>query len=351
MKHIRILLFIATLSVMFSCNNQMQNESTDLATPVTILEVGTSTIREFINTSGTVYSKKEVELTSELVGKYNIMTNPSTGRPYKLGDRVNAGDVIIRLENKEYENNIAIDASRLNLEISQQNYEKQQSLFEKGGVTESELNNAQISKVNAEYSFENAELNLAKMNIIAPFDGIIVTMPYYTPDVDVASGSSMVTLMAYNEMYLEFNLPEKNIPEVEVGQEVWITSYTLPDDTLFASILDISPAVSSETRTFSGRITINNSDYKLRPGMFIKASIVINTKEDVIVIPKDVIVSGNRGKNVFIADNTAARERIVTTGIESDDNIEVTSGLVEGDRLVVEGYETLRNGSRINVTR
>ena len=63
------------------------------------------------------------------------MKNPQTGKPFKMGDRVKEGQVIIRLEDEEYENSIAIESAKLNLEISEEEYNKQKSLYEKGGVT------------------------------------------------------------------------------------------------------------------------------------------------------------------------------------------------------------------------
>lgn len=351
MKPVRTLLFVLTIVTIVGCSSQSQNEETELSIPVTVVDIKPSTIRKFINTSGTVYAVSQAVLNSEMGGQYNLLTNPATGRPYKLGDRVRKGQVIIRLEDKEYENGIAIESKKLQLEISEQEYEKQQSLYEKGGVTLREFRDAEVSVTNARYSYETAQIQLNKMNVTAPFNGIIVELPFYTQNTMVSSGTLMATIMDYSDMYMEINLPEKNLSEVQVGQEVWITSYTLPDDTIEGRVSELSPAISNETRTFQGKLLIDNPELKLRPGMFVKADIIVTRKDSVIVVPRDVIISGTMGKTVFIVDRTAARERRITTGIESIDNIEVLSGLNVNDRLVVSGFETLRNGSRVNVVR
>ena len=67
-----------------------------------------------------------------MAGNYFLQNNPATGRPFKLGDRVTQGQTIIKFENEEYENNLAMTSVKLNLEISEQEYEKQKSLYEKG---------------------------------------------------------------------------------------------------------------------------------------------------------------------------------------------------------------------------
>jgi RND family efflux transporter MFP subunit len=351
MKNIKLLLMMAALGVAaVSCNNQPQSESTELAVPVSIENVKKSSISQFINTTGTAKAIYETALVSEVTGKYNLQTNPATGKPFKLGDKVKEGQVIIRFEDEEYVNGLAIDAKKLNLEISENEYEKQKSLYEKGGVTLRELRNSEVSKTNAQYDFESAEIRLAKMNITAPFSGVIVELPYYTKGTRVTSGQPMVSLMSYDKMYVDINLPEKNISEVNLGQNVLITNYTITEDTLIGSVSELSPMISSETRTFSGKLLINNPDLKLRPGMFVKADIITAKKDSVIVIPKNIILSGNRGKYVFIVErNSAADDRQIVTGIENKDFVEVVEGLSVNDRLIIKGFETLRDNSKVKI--
>jgi RND family efflux transporter MFP subunit len=333
-----------------SCNNQPQSESTELAVPVSIENVKKSSISQYINTTGTAKAIYETALTSEVTGEYNLQTNPATGKPFKLGDRIKEGQVIIRFEDKEYVNGLAIDAKKLNLEISENEYDKQKSLYEKGGVTLRELRNSEVSRTNAQYDFESAEIRLAKMNIKAPFSGVIVELPYYTKGTRVTSGQPMVSLMSYDKMYVDINLPEKSISEVKLGHEALITNYTIAEDTLVGTVSELSPMISSETRTFSGKLLINNPDLKLRPGMFVKADIITAQKDSVIVIPKNIILSGNRGKYVFVVErNSAADDRQIVTGIENKDYVEVLEGLKVNDRLIIKGFETLRDNSKVKI--
>lgn len=333
-----------------SCNNQPQSESTELAVPVSIENVKKSSISQYINTTGTAKAIYEVALTSEVTGNYNLQTNPATGKPFKLGDKIKEGQVIIRFEDEEYVNGLAIDAKKLNLDISKDEYEKQKSLYEKGGVTLRELRNSEVSSTTAQYDYESAEIRLAKMNITAPFSGVVVELPYYTKGTRVTSGQPMVSLMSYDKMYVDINLPEKSISEVKLGQEALITNYTISEDTLVGTVSELSPMISSETRTFSGKLLINNPDLTLRPGMFVKADIITAKKDSVIVIPKNIILSGNRGKYVFVVErNSAADDRQITTGIENKDYVEVLEGLSVNDRLIIKGFETLRDNSKVKI--
>jgi len=83
--------------------------------------------------------------------------------------------------------------------------------------------------------------------------------------------------------------------------------------------------------------------------MFVKADIETARRDSAIVISKEIIVSGNRGKTVFIVEKGAARERIITTGLETETSVEVIEGLKKNDRIVTKGFETLRNNSKIKI--
>lgn len=342
---------LITCVLFTACEQQQSSSSTELASPVSVTEVQLSNIKKYNSTSGTALATAEVELTSEMAGVYHLQINPRTKQPYKLGDKVLAGETIVKLVNKEYENDIAIDSKKMSLEIAEQDEVKKRALYEKGGVTQTEVRNAEVSIANAKYSYENALISLSKMNIKAPFTGVIVNLPHYTRDVQLASGSSIVSIMSYEKMIMEINLPESAINDVLPGQEVAITHYTLPDDTIAGVISELSPAISSETRTFTGKLLIDNKDLLLRPGMFVKADIVVDKSENTIVIPKEIVMNRGKRKSVYVVERGVARMRDIRTGLEDKDNIEVLEGLDLEEQLVTRGYETLRDNSKVKIQK
>jgi RND family efflux transporter MFP subunit len=159
----------------------------------------------------------------------------------------------------------------------------------------------------------------------------------------------MVGIMNYARMYMDVNFPESNIEYIKPNQPVNITHYTLPNDTLKGVVSELSPALSTETRTFRGKILIDNSGLKLRPGMFAKVDVVVDRAEEVIIIPKNVILSNRNRRYVFIVDRGVAVIRNIRTGIENEDNAQITEGLAENDNLIVRGFETLRENSRVRI--
>ena len=190
---------------------------------------------------------------------------------------------------------------------------------------------------------------MAKTRIISPINGVIVDLPYYTPGTQIETGSSIAKIMDYQTMYMEVQLPEKYISVIKPGQDVRLTNYTIPEDTVMGHVTQLSPAIDADSRTFKGNVEISNTNYLLRPGMFVKADIVTNRKDSVIVIPKNIILSRQRGKTVFIVQRGLAEERIIETGLENLTDVEVTRGLMKNDRVVISGYETLSNRSKVKI--
>ena len=343
-------LCVLTLFLLAACNNQPQTSASDIETPVSVRElIADKSISRLIPNSGTALPVSSADLTSEMSGLYLLQTNPRTGRPFKLGDSVKKDEIIIRLEDSEYENNIQIESRKLQLEIAEQEQAKQRELLGLGGATGGQVKNAEISASNARYALDNANISLEKMNVRAPFDGVITNLPHYTSDVKVANNQPMASIMNYSNLYLEVNFAESNMPYIQTNQPVHITQPTLPLDTLSGIISEISPAISSETRTFKCKILIQNSELKLRPGMFVKTDVVIDRSENVITIPKNILQTARNRKFVYVVERNVAVSRSLVTGIEDDDNVEILDGLFENDQLIIRGYETLRENSRVKV--
>ena len=339
------------LLILTSCGDQSADFNTDVAVNVSVEELVLKPFEQTMVTTGTIKPAQEFSYKSEIAGEYFLQTNPRTGKKFRMGDAVRKGDVIIKIEDEEYRNQTNIEGAKLDLDISEMEYKKQQALYEKGGVTLRELVNSEKTLVTARQTYETAKIKLEKMQITAPFNGIITDLPYYSNGVRIETGQPLISYMEYSTVVMDMNLPENQMGKVSLKQAARIMNYSLPDDTLTGYISELSPAIDEETRSFKGRIEIANKELKLRPGMFVKAEIVVAKRDSALVIPKDVMQTAGSRKYVFIAQKETARRRYVTTGLENNGFVEVTGGLKPGERLIIKGYETLRDRSKIKVIR
>jgi len=342
--------FVVGLLVM-ACDDGDRDEALEITIPVNVRELKKGPIKEYVTSTADIFAVKKTALVSTADGYYRLAKNSATGALFQPGDKVKAGQVIIFIDNPEFENNIAFDSKKLNLDISQREFEKQQSLYEKGGVTLRELKNAESAFINAKYAYDNAKIQLDKLKISSPFNGTITSLPFYTEGVYISVGQPMAEVMDYSAMYSNVSLPAKELGLVKTGQNVIVTQFNLPGDTLFGEVAQVDPALSIESRSFNARIIVDNPENKLRPGMFVKLETIVASRDSAIVISKEIILSKRRGKTVFVVEKNAAQERTISTGLENDRMVEVLDGLKENERIVIKGFETLRNRSKVKIVR
>ncbi len=113
-----------------------------------------------------------------------------------------------------------METNQLNLELMESELRKQESLYEKGGVTLKELKTAGINYENAKTTVVTSKLQLEKTRIVAPIDGVIVDLPYYTQGTQIETGVTIAKIMDYRTMYMDVQLPEKYISVIKPGQIV-----------------------------------------------------------------------------------------------------------------------------------
>lgn len=338
-----------SLLVLSGCQQERMTAQADTTIPVRVMQVEKSFIQEFVTATGTVYAVKETILSTEQAGRYTLRLNPMTGKPFVMGDSVAANTLLFSLDNPEYVNQIAMDSKKLSLESAEREFTKQQSVYEKGGITLKEVKDAEKALIDARYSYDNAKISLAKLEIRAPFSGVIVDLPHYTSSQWVEANTEVATLMDYSRLYSELTLPGKEMDRIQQNQNVVVSNYSQEKQKLEGKVTQISPALDPISRMFKVKIEASNPDLLLKPGMFVRADIVVQEKADVIVIPKDIILDRRGRKTVYVVQRGIALERRLELGIETRDAVEVTQGLNPDDSLIIEGFETLRNRSRVKV--
>jgi len=349
---VRILSAIVLLAgITAGCNNQDERGDSDVSIPVSVSEASYGPISEYLQTTGTVKAVRSGNMVTRAEGDYYLQTNPRTNQLYALGDEIRKGEPLLRIENREYELNIQLESVKLEKKISEQEYEKQKALHEKGGVTLRELTNAEKTYINAQNALEQARLNLDKLTVVAPFTGVITQLPYYTQGTHISVNTTVGKIMQYRELILEVNFPEKVLNRIKPGQDVRVSHYSLDQEELEGRVTELSPAMDPETRMFDAKIRVMNQERLLRPGMFVKAHVMIEHRDSVITLPREVVLDRDDRKIVYVVERDRARERRVITGIESGERVEIRDGIKKDERVVTDGYETLRDRSKVKVLR
>lgn len=337
--------------VIGGCGNDEIDIDVESSIPVRVETIKYQPMKEYVFATGSVRAVSDALLKGQQSGYYALQNNPRTGAPFAMGDRVRKGEVIVVMNNPEFEYQIGFDSKKLNHDISQREFEKQKKLYDKGGITLRELTDAERAAIDARYGFDNAILQLQKLRLAAPFDGVIVDLPYFSSGQLVESGIIISQVMDYSRLNSEITLPGKEMGRVKRGQTALVTNYNQEADTLIGIVTQVSPTLDPESRMFKVSIDIANDSLLFRPGMFVKIDLVVRQKDSALVIPKEVVQDRRGNKTVFVVQKGIAVERKLDTGLENRDQIEVLSGLAVDERLVVEGFETLRHRSKVKVSK
>jgi RND family efflux transporter MFP subunit len=263
---------------------------------------------------------------------------------------VRAGQLLAAIDNQEYLLNVRVESQKLAMENASRELQKQEALFKEGGVTEKELEIARRNALDSRLNYEAAQLKAEKLRLKAPISGFIANLQSSAEGTRVPVGFRLCTIMDYSATLVQVNLPNTDLERVRIGQEVVVSNYALADQTFRGRVTAIDPTIDPQTRTFTVTIEVNNEKLILRPGMFVKADIVIENHPHAVIIPKAALQTRDNKPVAFIVQGASAEMREVTTGIETREEVEILEGLAEGERLVVKGHETLRDKSKVRVT-
>lgn len=280
--------------------------------------------------------------------QYNIASN-SPGRIANIfveeGDAVEAGDRLVQMQDNQ------LQQARIAYETAKREYERLVPLHKQGAVTSQQLELAQTELENAEINLDILEENTL---LRAQSDGIITQKwfeagEYYltTPTEDGPPG--IVQLMQLDTLKLVLNVNESMLQYVEVGQVVAVTVDALPNEKFESTISRVFPTVDPATRSFRVEVAINNSNRRLKPGLFARAELQTQTLKELFV-PREALLRGTSANSqdvLFLVDDSTAVRQVVTVGSYVNEWVSIKEGVQTGQLVVVKGKQRLENGTKV----
>jgi len=320
----------------------------------------------------------QVTVVGNLIGEATVSVVPRTaGRlqtlSVKLGDRVTRGQRIAQLEDFDIQEQVkqAVAAEEVSaatirqreadLKRAQTNLDRSKSLFERQLLPRQTLDDnestyqaavAQLDLARAQNSQSKARLDELKITlsntiITSPVTGF-VSKRSVDPGAFVGQQAPIVEVVDVSVVRLVANIVEKDLRTLKVGDPAHVAVDAFPGEDFIGRIARISPILDPATRTAPIEIEIPNPTSRLRPGMYARVSITVDSKKEALVVPITAMVDlgGRRGVFTPLPDNTAAF-RVVQVGVETGEAAEILAGLQEGDRVITTGAAALRDGDRI----
>lgn len=339
------LFFIALLLVIAGCGNGTPEQTTEErqnTTPVYTTELERSQFRHYVNVLGTVESDK------------TIMISPKVGATVeevlvRAGQEVEKGDILARLDGEITRSQIREVETQL--ELAETLLERQENLRDEDIGSE-------VEYLQAENRVESLQRQLATLNeqlenytIRATISG---TVDYVDLKVGETVGPTMPVVQLANSEALKVTsrVSEAYITRISQTDSVEIRFPSL-DETIRKQIDVVSRAINASNRTFGVEIFIPNGSNNIRPNMMAQVKINDITLNDQIVVPANTVQQANNLSYVYVAEQTengwVARNREVQTGYNYGNDLQITSGLEPGERLITSGYTNLADGAAISI--
>ncbi len=279
------------------------------------------------------------------------------------GESVRAGQVLAHIEPTELNLRVLqatenVSAARGQLDIAKKNLDNSKTLFERGFISATSLQNAEAQTMTAQ---ANVNANIAALNLTrkaladaevrAPINGIIAARLVQTGE-RVALDTRLLDIVDISQLELEATVPATDIAQVRIGQAVSLKAEGV-ETPISGRIVRISPANQAGSRSYLVYAQVDNRDGRLRAGLFAEARITLETRPAALTVPGTAVRTLSNGKTmVYLIEQGKLVERAVRTGMTSDDNgglIEVSEGLAAGDTVVRINLGALRSGSSVNI--
>ena len=330
----------------------------DRAPQVETLTVEPRPFVERIEITGTTEAIQDATLSAQSSGTVQNLV--------ALGSSVKRGQVLARLDpgliNAQVRQaKASLEAARASMALAQESFQRQKPLFDQKIISalefrriQSDLAAATAQVAQAEGALAQALKTRANTRVTAPFDGI-VEMRMVKEGEQVIVGAPVLRLTNSRVMKVKAGVPERYAADIKSGREASVTFNAYGIGTRTGKLTFVGSVIDPQSRTFDVELQLTNKDRALKPEMVARVLVTKTVVGDALVIPLTAVIRDERGTSVYVVVRNdgvpVANERRIEVGVASKGEVVVTSGLDNGDEVVVLGQTELTRGDVVQVTR
>jgi RND family efflux transporter MFP subunit len=299
-----------------------------------------------------------------------------------IGDTVTQGQVVAELDNEEYVQEVAqaqadrvvarakLSEARSALEIARREFQRTEALVKSGIASDSEFDSAsqdllvkqaqvkvaeaQVAK--AESSLETANIRLGYTQVTADWSGSdeqrVVAERYVDEGQTVAANEQLLLIVELDPIVGVVYATEKDYAGLQIGQTAALITDTFPDQVFTGRIDRIAPIFQKSTRQARVEMTVDNPQHRLKPGMFIRASLTLARVAEAVIVPEQALTRRNDRDGIFIIsdDGQTVLWREVAVGIRAGGRVQVEGQGLTG-RVVILGQQLVDDGAAITIPK
>ncbi|MDF2874841.1 MAG: mdtA 3 [Sporomusa sp.] len=278
------------------------------------------------------------------------------------GQQVKAGDPLVRMESVELANSArqagdAVRKAQVGYELALNDFNRYQMLYDKGAVSEQQLDNARAKLKTAEADLSSAASNQSSAQqqysygvINSPVDGVIANKTATIGQV-VSPGAALMVVQDINQVYAVINVEQKDLGRIKIGQKANVTVDAYAGK-LFPGVVEVmNPEAGAASRMFRTKIKVDNTGGELKPGMFANIQLTTGDSAKVLTVPQAAVVQKQGLYYVFILENDKAVRRQIEIGDISSNTIAVKAGVQPGEQVITSSVNRIKDGDAVKVTQ
>lgn len=310
-----------------------------VAVPVEVGAIELSSVNEEVEALGTLAADESVVIAPEMAGRVVALG-------FKEGEKVAKDQKLVMLDTAMLD--AELKQAQADLSLARDTYDRNRSLVQRGSGTQVALEQATAQLASQEAKIQLVQAKLALATIKAPFTGVVGLRSVGIGDF-VSVGKQLITLTNIDPIKVDFRVPEIFLTQVKVGQPIQLKVDAVPDRPFTGQVFAIDPVVDVNGRAVKLRASIPNADLVLKPGLFARVTVVVDKRDNALLVPETAVVPDGVGKAVFVVEGGKARRMPVELGKRLLGKVEVVKGLKAGQQIVTAGQMRLRDGSTVAI--
>lgn len=310
-----------------------------LAAPplVEVAEPERARVRDELVTFGSLRSDESVTLRPEVDGRLARLH-------FREGEAVKAGDLLVSLDDAIAR--AELGQARANLDLAEKSYQRAQMLYKRGASNAQAQDEALSQQQAARASLALAQARLDKTQLRAPYDGVL-GLRQVSPGDYLSAGQDIVNLEVLDPLKVDFRIPQKAVAQVRPGQAVEISVDAYPGERFQGRIVALNPRLDEVGRSQAIRAEIANADRRLKPGQFVRVSVILAERPDALLIPEEAVIPVGRQQYVAVVVEGKVVRLPVRIGQRQRGRAEVVEGLDGHEQVITAGWQKAAPGQEV----
>lgn len=309
----------------------------ELAPLVEVVQPEQRLVRDELVTFGSLRSDESTLIRPEVEGRVAALH-------FQEGMAVKGGALLVSLDDSIARAELA--QARANLDLAEKSFQRAQFLFKRGASNAQALDEAQSQQQAARASLALAQARLDKTLIRAPYDGVLGLRQVSVGDY-LNAGDNIVNLEVLDPLKVDFRVPQKAVSQVRLQQRIELSLDAYPNERFQGEIIALNPRLDEVGRSQAIRAQVANRDQRLKPGQFVKVSVILAERPQALMIPEEAIMPMGQQLMVNLLVAGKVERRVIRIGQRLNGWAEVVEGLQGGETVISAGWQKVVPGREV----